>query len=136
VAVAAAVSFTSACAVNDPAYLHEGQAFVDAVIPAIAASWTADALIKRADPQFLEALPESKARDMIARLSQELGPVKKVTPQLATVGYNVGGWFGKGAQYVSKLECERGRATLVVVVRKRGDEWRILGFWVNIDEPK
>jgi hypothetical protein len=135
VAVAAA-AFASGCTINDAAYRDEGQAFVDAAIPAIAANWNADALIKEADPQFLEALPEPKARQMIADLSRELGPLKQVTPVVATVGYNVGSWFGKGAQYVSTLDCEKGKATLVVVARKRGDAWRILGFHVNIHDSK
>jgi hypothetical protein len=128
-----ALALASACSVDDPEYRDSGQAFANATIQAVVTGWDADALIQRADPQFLKSLPEPKARELIATLSKELGPLKKVTPVLATVGYNAGAWFGKGAQYVSTLECEKGKGTLVLVVRKRGTEWRVLGFHVNID---
>ncbi len=42
------------CAANDPKYLAEGQAFAEASVAAIAKPWTADELIKRADPEFLK----------------------------------------------------------------------------------
>jgi len=135
VAVALVASLVG-CAANDPQYRDEGQRFVDAAVQAIATTWNADELVKRADPQFLAALPEPKAREMVATLRSELGPLKQATPQVATVGYNAGAWFGKGAQYVVKLQCEKGAATLVVVARKTKEEWRILGFHVNIDGQK
>jgi len=136
VAVAVTVCVVDACAVNDTAYRDEGQAFVESAVRPIATEWNADELIARADPQFLEHLSEPKAREMVARLSSELGPLKRSTTQLATVGFNVGAWFGKGAQYTMKLECEKGTATLVVVARKVKERWRILGFWVNVEQQR
>ena len=127
------LSLEMACAVNDAAYRDEGQSFVDSSVQAIATNWNADELVKRADPRFLDALPEPKARQMIADISKELGPLKHATPQLTTVGYNLGAWSGKGAQDVIRLECAKGTATLVVVAQKAQDAWRILGFYVNMD---
>jgi hypothetical protein len=134
--VAVFVTVATGCAVNDPQYLEGGQAFVDVAVPAIATTWNADELIARADPAFLQALPEPKARELVSALRNELGPLKQATTQVATVGYNAGGWYGKGAQYVVKLQCEKGTGTLVLLARKPGDQWRILGFHVNIDGKK
>lgn len=118
--------------VNDPAYLEEGKTFAEAAVHAIAQSWNSDELLKRADPAFLRALPEPQAREMIASCSKQLGPLKEATTQLSTVGINVGSATGKAAQYVMDLECEKKTGTLVILVRKSEQGWRILGFHVNI----
>jgi hypothetical protein len=132
----AVVLFSAQCrnggVVNDPVYLEEGKTFAEAAVPAIARSWSAEELLKRVDPEFLRAMPEPQARQMIASCSRQLGPLEQATTQLSTVGINVGPWTGKIAQYVMNLECEKKDGTLAIVVRKSGEQWRILGFHVNI----
>jgi hypothetical protein len=53
---------------------------------------------------------------------------------VATVGLTADPWIGKRAQFTMHLECEKKEATAVMVVRRRDDQWRIVGFYIDIKD--
>jgi hypothetical protein len=120
------------CMVNDPAYLAESQEFVETAVRVIVADWDPEELIKRSDPQFLKALPPPQVRELMATCSRELGHVKHISTEFATVGVNAGAWQGKAAQIRLLLDCEKTQARVTVVARKVEKTWTILGFHVDV----
>src|SRR5262245_7736497 len=129
-----ALLISGGCNIADPAYLAEGQSFAEAAINAVGKDWDASELVRRADPLFLQALPEPRVREMVATCSRDLGPLKRATTQLATVGLTADPWIRKRAQFTMRLDCEKKEATAVVAVRKRNDQWRIVAFYVDIKD--
>ena len=75
VVVVALVIFIGSAAVAGSKLDKSSKAFVDATVPEIVGTWSADKLIQHAAPQFLEATSAPQIRELCSVFAAKLGPL-------------------------------------------------------------
>src|SRR5262249_2343964 len=112
-----------------------GVDYVTAELPHITQPWSATALIERASPGYLDAMPEAKIRLFISFVEARLGPLKKMGdvnrgPWQSFIGTQ--GFFVLSSESVD-CTFEKASAQVTLVLIWRGDRWQIQGFHLNSD---
>ena len=110
----------------------EGRIYAKASLPAIARSWSIDALVERAGPELLST-PREKLVDLLTWMSARLGPLK------GEAKFQDGGWrnflgtkgFVVTAVYFADCEFEKGSGRVTLTLVRMGGAWKIAGFHVN-----
>ena len=110
----------------------EGRIYAKTALPAIARSWSIDALVERGSPDLLSN-PREKLVDLFTWLSARLGPLKD-EPK-----FQDGGWrnflgtkgFVVTAVYFADCEFEKGSGRVTLTLVRTDGVWRINGFHVN-----
>ena len=113
----------------------ECKAYVDSVVPAIAGSWSVDAVMQEASPELKQGAPRERVArlfescsDRLGKLTTYGGAVGQVNVSITTQhGKVVTGWYTATAQF------EKDDATFEVRTIKRNGQWRILYFGVTSD---
>jgi hypothetical protein len=112
-----------------PGLDQESQAFVDCAIPAITANWDAQALIKRASPEFAKARDEIDAAFTRYR---KLGRLQAYDGATGDSGVRVSlGGLDISGTYFGRAHYEAGGADLKISLSKDAGDWRIDEFEVS-----
>jgi hypothetical protein len=117
---------------------RDAQAYVDAAVPAIVATWSADEMRRQASPELLQHTTSDEMHTLFARFAR-LGPL--VTYQGATGDdWSVSTSAGSGeivtARFVARATFAHGTAAIDVAVVKAGGAWKIQRFNVVSPEMK
>jgi hypothetical protein len=113
----------------------QGAEFAATTIKSVAAPWSADALIDKAAPEFLQSTPRGKVPAFVSFVAARLGSLKT----LGTVEtYQWETYIGPGGPAVftwhySDCEFENGNARITVQLIRRGQTWKIVAFNVDSD---
>ena len=120
--------------------------YVETNVPLIVKNWNSEEVTKRAAPEFLipsvrEGLPtvfqHLSGLGKLKRLEKAKGGVVVADLQLAFrersffVGVNKGQLQPIWAELVADAEFEAGPAKVKMTLVQRGNDWRIMGFWVG-----
>lgn len=121
-------------------------AYVQANVPLIVQNWNPEEVVKRAAPEFLVPAVREGLPAVFEQLSR-LGPLKKLgKPQggivvadlqlafrenRAHVSVNSGQLQPVWAEFVTDADFEAGPAKVKMILVRRGNDWRIMGFWVG-----
>jgi hypothetical protein len=110
----------------------ESKAFIDAAVPAIAATWQEQQLLDRATPELLKAAKPVDLTEFFTKLSA-LGSLIKYDGSTgqSMMSYFTGSGGTVAAAYVAKAEFKNGTATFNVALLKRDGRWMINGFHVD-----
>jgi hypothetical protein len=128
--LAGCIIYAGCSKVVDPAYVSEGQAYVEGVVPVIGSTWSPEELLGRADTDVLTA---GTIREVTAACAKELGPLKQAKVLVASGSASVGTpYTGRQASYVMRLEGAKADAELTITVAKINATWKIKGFWVSL----
>jgi hypothetical protein len=111
----------------------ESKAYADAAIPVIFTTWTDKALLDRASPEFNQAITAVQVYRMFRELESKLGRLQKCEPAQGQALMGISTQSGKttSAEYTAKVQFEKGKATIRLVLVKHGDQWQILRFDVG-----
>jgi len=113
----------------------EAQAYIDANLPVIAASWDPAELVKRASPELMDVASKDQIAGLFAMFSQRLGPLREYKGSKGRV--NVSFTFKKGriitGAYSAQAVFEKARGLIECQLVKHGDRWQITSFRVNSD---
>src|SRR4051812_41556176 len=127
----AAVLMTGCSIVADYPYMKEGQPHAEALVGSVVADWDATELINMADPRMLAVLPETKITDMFSVCSRSLGHISKQELIAGATGIETA-IAGKVATYRFGVQGDKAAARIVVKLQKVAGQWRVLGFWVEL----
>lgn len=110
----------------------ESKAYADSAIPAIVTTWSEKELLDRASPEFKQASTIDQL-DRLFRMFATLGRLQKCEPAQGQSLMSATTQSGKtiSAQYTAKATFEKGEATIKLGLIKHGDQWQILGFYVD-----
>jgi hypothetical protein len=115
-------------------------------LPLIVADWNADEVVKRGAPEFLVPAVREGLPTVFQQLSQlgkfksmgkPQGTVVVANLQLAfhrnSVSAETGGTLPKPvwAELVADAEFDAAPAKVKLTLVRRGDDWRIVGFWIG-----
>jgi hypothetical protein len=119
-------------AIRGNALDKESKAYADSAIPAIVTTWSEKELLDRASPEFKKAV----AIDQLDRLFgtfATLGRLHECEPAQGQSLMSATTQNGKtiSGQYTAKATFEKGEATIKLGLIKHGDQWQILGFYVD-----
>jgi hypothetical protein len=112
----------------------QSKEYVDSAIPAIVLNWSEQELEKRADIELLKATPNNSIHNLFAYSSENLGSFKKYDGskgEASIISTNLETTIT--ANYIANAEFEKSPATIQISLIKRGEEWKILSFHVNIN---
>lgn len=112
---------------------EESKAFVDAAVPAIAASWNKRELMNRATPELLQAAKPEQFDALFSALAQ-FGPLVQYEGAKgnAVVGYMAGSGSSTSANYVASARCKNGTAQFKLTLHKQDGRWLIHNFHVDM----
>ena|SRR5436190_15199037 len=108
----------------------EATAYIQDVVPKIVASWDPQPLIDRATPEFASSMKSSADLGRIFTMFRQLGGLKnleKPTGNVTSGTFSQTGPITIG-NYVAKAEFEKGKATILVQLKRSGDTWQINDF--------
>jgi len=110
----------------------ESKAFVDSVVPAIAANWSKEQLLERTTPELRASIKPEELRAVFDAVTQ-LGPLVEYQGATgdANMSYMAGSGSSVSASYVAKVRCKDGAATIQIALVKRDGRWMISGFHVD-----
>jgi hypothetical protein len=119
-------------AIRGTALDKESKSYADAAIPAIVTTWSQKELLDRASPEFKKAATIDQL-DRMFRWFATLGKLQKCEPAEGHALMSATTQEGKrtSAQYTSKATFQKGEATIKLGLIKHGDQWQILGFYVD-----
>ena len=132
--VAALALITSGCFQSDYAYMKEGESYARQLVQFVGWQWNADELISKADPRMLQAFPESEIKKLMSECSANLGILQHAEELVGAVSRETQ-IPGKSALYTFDVQGQKGNATIRVKLQKQDDDWKVLGFWVQIKGP-
>lgn len=114
-----------------------GKSFAKDALPAIVEKWDPDALAERAAPELREIYDDEAMRNLMKKLSDRLGPVKRVgaieTGNIQMPGAVQGQAPFVTLRAVSKSTFAKGDATIEIDLIRREGKWSIASF--NVGEP-
>lgn len=126
-----------ACAIGYVAYVGNkldasSKTYVDECIPAIVSNWSKDELLKRASPQFHQAVAEDQV-DLLFKKLSSLGQMKNYEGAKGDSNINYTTTNGKviTAYYVGKATFENGKAEIRIKLIQTDGMWQILNFYVD-----
>lgn len=128
VAVAAGIIIPKGLALDKDAV-----SYIEANIPLVVEKWNSEELKKRAAPELLAQPGIEQLPNLFSWLSS-LGKLEKLEKPIGQVGTGVfpGTQFnGTWGDYVANAKFEAGSAQIKVVLRRSGETWQIMGFYVN-----
>jgi hypothetical protein len=103
----------------------EAPEYLSEAIPAIAANWEPDELIKRASPEFLKVTSEKKLHDTFKPF-QAMGAFVRYEGATGSAGWNyANGQSAVTGSYVAKAMFSNGEVTFTVKLSKHDDRWMI-----------
>ena len=110
----------------------ESKAYVDAAIPAIVTNWNKKELLERASPEFKKEVSDTQIDQLLHQFTT-LGRFITFDSAKGQSATSVTTQIGKviTAQYDAKGYFEKGAAIIRISLIKHGDQWQILGFFVN-----
>ena len=111
---------------------REAKAYVDELVPAIVADWSADELMRRASPKLLQATKPDDIRTAFA-LFAKLGPLVqyKGSKGDANVFVSAGNGQTITAKYLAEATFKDGDASIDIELDKLDGAWKIRVFRVN-----
>lgn len=118
-----------------PNLSKESKVWADETIPKIITTWDVDLLIKNASPDFLKTTSAEDLKIFFKNLSLELGTFKKyIDSRTDQTKVEVHGFFRKEilSNYIAAAEYDKQVAQISVTLTKEKNEWKILGFHVNL----
>jgi hypothetical protein len=110
---------------------RSGSAYTDNAVSQILNAWSDQELMKRASPQFREAVDQQELHAAFDVLSHRLGLMQACSPAQGRVRRD--GSAGVTASYELACRFDRGAATVHITLLRGADEWQILGF--SVDSP-
>lgn len=121
-------------------------AYVETNVPLIVRNWNPEEVIKRAAPEFLVPAVQEGLPTVFEQLSK-LGKLRKlgkpegglvvadlqlvVRESRVRVSINNQQLKPVWGEFVADADFEGGSAIIKMMLVRRGDEWRIIGFWVG-----
>jgi len=119
-------------AIRGTALDKESKAYVDAAVPVIVSSWSVQALLDRASPEFTQATQPGD----VERLFGEMHSLGKLRNYEGSQGQSlIYHDLTKGttisASYSAKAQFEAGSVQVDIRLIKHGNQWQILGFHVQ-----
>jgi hypothetical protein len=110
----------------------ESHAFVDRVVPTIAAGWNAEQLFDRATPELRTSVKPAELTALLNAVGQ-LGPLVEYQGAKgdANLSYIAGAGGSVTASYVAKAKFRDGTASIQIALVKRDGRWLISGFYVH-----
>jgi hypothetical protein len=136
IVLVALVLFIGSAAVSGGKLDKSSQAFVDATVPEIVGTWSADKLIQHAAPQLLEATSAPQVRETCSAFAAKLGPLVRYegsegesnsafTPQHGHV---------VSARYRACATFEHGKADIrLTLLQDKASNWSYVEF--NVLSP-
>jgi hypothetical protein len=111
---------------------RESKAFFDAAVPAIAKGWDMDELIKRASPEFVEAMDPDGMEQYFVEL-QQLGDfvANGDSDGEAALSISIRRWCETTADFRSQAEFEAGTAEVRISLVREDGKWRIYDLSVS-----
>ncbi|MGX9416275.1 hypothetical protein ACWU4D_02875 [Vibrio sp. WJH972] len=110
---------------------EESQKYVNTVTPEVLSSLDKETLFLFADRELINSATSDEF-DKLFRKFRELGTLRSFNPSIgeANINFNDSNMTITGS-YVMKAEFENGEAMIKVTVIKRGDEWKVIGFYID-----
>jgi hypothetical protein len=109
----------------------EAPRYLSEALPAIAANWDPDELMKRGSPGFLKVTSEEKLREALKPF-HALGAFVRYDGAIGNAGWNwTNGQSTATGSYVAKATFSNGQVTFTVKLSKHDDEWMIDFFQAN-----
>lgn len=109
-----------------------GQAYGDASLKAVAASWSASELKSRMAKEVFEQNPEGAIDQVTVVLKDSLGPIKPETIKSSVSGIEAKTSTETGSfiltQYKADAEFEKGPGEVTMELIQRKGEWKIMKF--------
>ena len=117
----------------------ESKAYADAAIPAIFATGGERELLERESPEFKQSVTQQQLDQTFQRISA-LGHLQKCEPAQGQSIISLTTQAGQAAkqvkaQYGAKATFDKGDAAIDLSLIKHGDQWQVLGFFVNPSAP-
>jgi len=119
----------------------EAPQYLSEAIPAIAAKWDPNELLKRGSPELLKVASEDQVRELFEKFSP-LGAFVRYDGATGGAGWNyANGVTTVTGSYVATATFENGQAVFTVELVKRNDQWTISSFqikgtWKRKKEPQ
>jgi hypothetical protein len=112
------------------------KAYVDQSVPAIVTAWSKEELIKRASPLLMEKTTEDQINQLFSSLNNRLGAFQSYD---GCKGQSYRFFTSKTgvsttATYVATGTFANGKAEIQLGLVRSGDEWKILGFHVELKD--
>ncbi len=108
--------------------------YMDKAIPAISSDWNAKALEERASGEFKNTLDDGELKKILDVFNKKLGKMKVYLWSNGQSRVLINNYrLVIIAEYVSDVEFEKGDATILTSLIRKGDKWEILGYKVNSD---
>jgi hypothetical protein len=110
----------------------ESKAFVDTLVPAIAANWDSKALLQHASTEFIESAPPEKLSEAFSQFSR-LGRMLNYEGSSgdSKMFYSTSAGNTITAQYAAKARFENGEAMFQLSLVKRGQQWQVIRLNVS-----
>ncbi len=109
-----------------------GQAYGDASLKAVAASWSPSELKTRMAKEVFEQNPEGAIDQVTVTLKEALGPIKPETIKSSMSGIEAKSSTETGSfiltQYRAEAEFEKGKGEVTMELIQRNGEWKIMKF--------
>ena len=117
---------------NGPKLDSESKEYVDKTIPILVSEWNPEELKSRADNGLLPYLKEPQLENLYT-MFRKLGHLKSYNGSKgeAKLHLNLPRGVSTTASYVATAEFENGTGTISMLLVKRGDDLKILGFQIN-----
>lgn len=110
----------------------ESKSFVDAAIPAISANWSAQALLEKASPEFIQSVSADRLKAVFNQFST-LGHLAKYEGSQgeSNMAFFSGSGSSISASYTARARFENGEAIFRIALVKRDGQWLIRGLNVT-----
>jgi hypothetical protein len=114
----------------------ESKAYADTAILAIVTTWSDKDLIDRASPEFAHSVSQVYLDEQFHRFFVSLGHLQRCEP---AQGHSITSATTQAgmqvrAEYTANATFDKGAAVIEITLIKHGDQWQILGFFVNSPE--
>ena len=110
----------------------ESKAYADAAIPAIFGAAGEREVLERESPEFKQTATQQQLDQTFQRISA-LGRLQKCEPAQGQSILSLATHTGQQvkAEYTAKVIFDKGEAAIDLSLIKHGDQWQILGFFVQ-----
>ena len=126
------VALIGYAAYSGPKLDASSKAYVDQVVPIIVSTWSPEEVLKRASPQFRQAVNDEQLKELLVKLSK-LGRLERYEGSKGDSNVSFTSQAGKviSATYVANAKFENGDAQINIRIIQLGGQWRLLSFYVN-----